>query len=153
MNRRAFLAVSAPTISGVLSGCLGSSPSCTDEDRWPPAVEIEDLEVSQGGFDVLRIQAPGITGFQFDTRLYRCGDTDAPVRFGDVETSPNIDAQMDSCPPIWTWDDCSSVSVHAPVRVAPDSPPGEYEYGFRILETIGDRNVHEYEAAITVAED
>lgn len=153
MNRRAFLAAAAPTLSGLLSGCLGGTPSCSDDGRWPPSVEVEDLVVQPGGFDVLDIEVPGITGFQFDTRLYHCGDTDAPVRFGDVETSPEIDAQMDSCPPIWTWDDCSNVTVHAPVRVSADASPGEYEYGFRILETVGERNTYEYEDAITVAED
>lgn len=153
MERREFLAAATPPAAGLLSGCLGSSSACADEDRWPPTVEIPDLVLSPGGFDVLDIQAPGITGFRFDGQLYQCGSTDAPVRFGDVETSPDIDAQMDSCPPIWTWDDCSSVTVHAPVHVAEDAPPNEYAFGFRIMETIGERQSEHYEGIITVSEE
>lgn len=153
MDRREFLAVTVSTASGVMSGCLGSTQSCTDDDRWPPTVEVPDVVVPPGGFDVFDIQANGITGFQFDTQLYACGDTDAPVRFGDVETSPDIDAQMDVCPPIWTWEACSRVSVHVPVHVATDAPTGEYNYGFSILETIGERHAHDYEYTITVAEE
>lgn len=153
MERREFLSVSAPMMAGVLSGCLGSSSSCADEDRWPPTVAVPDLVLPPDGLDVLDIQAPGITAFQFDGQLYQCGKSDAQVRFGDVETTPDIDAQMDSCPPIWTWEDCSSVTVHAPVHVAEDAPPGEYAFGFRIMESIGERQSQHYEGSVTVAED
>lgn len=154
MHRREFLAVTATTVSGVMSGCLESStPSCTNENRWTPTVEVTDVVIPPGDSKVLDIQANGITGFQFVTQLYRCGETDTPVRFGDVETTPEIDSQMDSCPPTWIWDDCSSVSVHAPVHVAADAAPGEYEYGFHVLETIGHQRVHDYEYTINVAEE
>lgn len=153
MKRRQLLAATVPTVSGIMSGCLGSSLSCTDEENWPPAVRVEDLELAPGGSEVLDIQAKGITSFQFDAQLYQCGSADAPVRFGDVETSPEIDYQVDSCPPIWRWDNCTSVTVNTPVNVAPDAATGEYEYGFRIEEDIGEHLTKEYEYAITVTEN
>lgn len=153
MKRRRFLATILPIMSGVIGGCLGNSPSCTDEDRWPPAINVEELEIAPDGFDVFDIQVNGITGFGFDNRLYQCGPTDAPVRFGDVETSPAIDYQVDSCPPTWVWEDCTSVTVSTPVHVAPDATPGEYEYGFQIMEDIEEQHSQEYEYTITVTEE
>lgn len=114
---------------------------------------MEELELTPGDSDIFEIQVDGITGFSFDSRLYSCGTTDAPVRFGDVDTSPAIDAQLDSCPPIWIWDDCTRVTVDVPVHIAPDAEPGTYEYGFSVRETIGDRNSHDYEYAISVTEN
>lgn len=152
MNRRQFLAGTVPTASVALGGCLGSNPSCTDEDSWPPDVQVEELELSAGDSDVFEIQVDGITGFSFDSRLYSCGTTDAPVRFGDTDVAPGIDAQLDSCPPIWIWDDCTSVKIDVPIHIAPDAETGTYEYGFSVRETIGDRNSQDYEYAISVTE-
>jgi hypothetical protein len=152
MNRRGFLVGTVPAVAGLSSGCLGSRPSCTDEENWPPSVDVEELELAPGESEKFEIRADGITSFRFDPRLYRCGATDAPVRFGDVDTSPPIDSQADSCPPIWLWDDCTRVTVTVPVHVAPDAETGTYEYGFRIAEDIGERNSRDYEYAITVAE-
>ena len=152
MKRRQFLAGTVPTASVVLGGCLGSSPSCSGEDNWPPNVQVEELELTPGDSKSFEIQVNGITGFSFDSRLYSCG-TDSPVRFGDVDTSPAIDAQLDSCPPIWIWDDCTRVTVDVPVQVDLDAKTGTYEYGFSVRETIGDRNSHDYEYAITVTEN
>jgi hypothetical protein len=153
MNRRQFLAGTVPTVSGLSSGCLGSRPSCTDESGWPPDVRVDDLELAPDDVDEFEIRADGITSFGFGPRLYGCGSTDAPVRFGDVDTTPSIDLQFDSCPPTWVWDDCTRVTVTVPVHVASDAEPGAYEYGFRIAEDIGERNSREYERAITIVED
>ena len=152
MNRRQFLAGTLLAIAGSSSGCLGSRPSCTDEGNWPPDIDVEELELAPGESDEFEIQVDGITSFRFDPRLYRCGTADAPVRFGDVDVSPPIDLQFDSCPPAWVWDDCTRVTLTVPVRVASGAEPAAYEYGFRIAEDIGERNSREYEYAITVAE-
>lgn len=153
MNRRQFLGGAVPAVAGLSSGCLGSRPSCTDEASWPPGVDVEELALAPGESGEFEIRVGGITSFQFDPRLYRCGTTDAPVGFGDVDTSPPVDSQADSCPPIWLWDDCDRVTVTVPVRVAPDAETGTYEYGFRIAEDIGERNSRDYEYAITVTEN
>lgn len=152
MRRRQFLSATVPAALGLAGGCLANPSSCSDEDRWPPTVRVDALDLAPGGSDDLVIRVDGITGFRFDTRLYRCGATDAPVGFGDVETTPEIAYQVDSCPPTWVWEDCTRVTVRAPVHVAPDAPPGDYEYGFRITEAIGDRHAREYERAVTVTE-
>ena len=152
MNRRQFLAA-VPTTAGLLSGCLGSRPSCTDEASWPPSVDVEELELVPGDSKEFEIQADGITSFQFDPRLYHCGATDAPVRFGNIDLSPRINSQADSCPPIWIWKNCTRATVTVPVHVAPDAAPGTYEYGFQIAEDIGERNSQDYEYAITVGEN
>lgn len=123
MNRRQFLAGTVSTVAGLSSGCLGSRPSCTDEEDWPPDVRVEESELAPGESEEFEILADGITSFRFDPRLYQCGTTDAPVGFGDVETEPSIDSQADSCPPIWLWDDCTRVTMTVPVHVAPDAEP------------------------------
>ena len=153
VNRRGFLAGTVSAVAGLSSGCLGSRPSCTDEADWPPSVRVDDPELAPGDADEFEIRVDGITSFRFDPRLYRCGSTDAPVKFGDVDTSPPIDMQADSCPPIWLWEDCTRVTVTVPVHVASDAEPGAYEYGFRIAEDIGERNSREYERAIAVVDD
>mgnify|MGYP005857347721 FL=1 len=152
MNRRQFLAGTVPTASIVLGGCLGSNPSCTGEDSWPPDVQVEELELTPGDSDIFEIQVDGITGFSFDSRLYSCGTTDSSVRFGDIDTSPAIDAQLDSCPPTWIWDDCTRVTVNVPIHIAPDAETGTYDYGFSVRETVGDRNSQDYEYTISVTE-
>ncbi|WP_224338270.1 hypothetical protein [Haloprofundus halobius] len=114
---------------------------------------MEEVELTPGDSEVFEIQVDGITSFQFDTRLYPCGTTDAPVRFGDIDTSPAIDSQLDSCPPIWLWDDCTRVTVDVPIHIAPDAETGTYEYGFQIEEDIGERNSQDYQYAITVTEN
>lgn len=151
MNRREFLAGACLAVSGVTTGCAGSRPSCTEGD-WPPTADVEEPSVSPGDSTVFEITVPGITAFRFDTRLYTCGTTDAPVRFGDVEKRPPIDAQADSCPPIWLWEDCTAVTLRVPVHVAPDADPGVYDYGFEVAEDIGDRSEHDFEASVTVSE-
>ena len=153
MNRRQFLAGTVPTASVVLGGCLGSSPSCTGEDSWPPDVEVEELELTPGDSEAFEIQVDGITAFSFDSRLYKCGSTDAPVRVGVIDFTPSIDSQADSCPPFYVWDDCTRVTLNVPVHVAPDAETGTYEYGFNVMETIGDRNSQDYEYAIAVTEN
>jgi len=153
MNRRQFLAGTVPAVAGLSSGCLGSRPSCTDEANWPPRVDVDELELTPGDSEEFDIRVDGITSFQFDPRLYQCGSADAPVSFGDVDTSPPIDSQADSCPPIWLWEDCTRVTVTVPVRVVSDAETGTYEYGFRISEDIGERNSRDYEYAIAVTEN
>jgi len=153
MKRRQFLAGTVPTASVVLGGCLDSGPSCTGGDNWPPDVEVEELELAPGDSETFEIQVDGITAFSFDSRLYKCGSTDAPVRFGDIDFTPSIDSQADSCPPFYVWDDCTRVTLNVTVHVAPDAEAGTYEYGFNVMETIGDRSSHEYEYAITVTEN
>ncbi|WP_416839204.1 hypothetical protein [Haloferax sp. DFSO52] len=151
MNRRELLAGICLAASGVASGCLGSRPSCTD-GNWPPPVAVEEPSVSPGESTVFEITVTGITAFRFDTRLYTCGATDAPVRFGDLEKRPPIDAQADSCPPIWLWDDCTDVTLRVPVHVASDADAGVYDYGFHVAEDIDGRNEHDFEYSVTVSE-
>lgn len=151
MNRRQFLAVGSTTAS-LLSGCLGSRPSCTDESDWPPSVDVEALELVPGGSGEFEIQVDGITSFQFDWGLYPCG-RNIPVRFEDIDISPSIDSQADPCPPIWIWENCTRVTVSVTVHAAPDAEPGTYDYGFQIAEDIGERHSQDYEYAITVAEN
>lgn len=150
MKRRQFLAGTGPTASLVLGGCLGSGPSCSGVDNWPPNVQVDELELAPGDSDTFEIQVDGITAFAFDSRLYKCGSTDASVRFGDIDFTPSIDSQADSCPPYYVWDDCTRVTLQVPVHVAPDAETGTYEYGFTVMETIGDRNSKDYEYAIAV---
>jgi hypothetical protein len=45
------------------------------------------------------------------------------------------------------------VTLNVPVHVAPDAETGTYEYGFNVMETIGDRNSQDYEYAIAVTEN
>lgn len=153
MKRRQFLTGTLPTASVALGGCLDSSPSCTGGDNWPPNVQVEELELTPGDSEAFEIQVDGITAFSFDSRLYKCGTTDAPVRFGDIDFTPSIDSQADSCPPFYVWDDCTRVTLNVTVHVGPDAEAGTYKYGFNVMETIGDRNSHEYEYAITVTEN
>ncbi|WP_128906593.1 hypothetical protein [Halorubrum amylolyticum] len=152
MIRRQFLAGTVLTASVALGGCLDSGPSCTGGDNWPPSVQVEELELTPGDSEAFEIQVDGITAFSFDSRLYKCGSTNAPVRFGDIDFTPSIDSQADSCPPFYVWDDCTRVTLSVPVHVAPDAETGSYEYGFTVMETIGDRNSQDYEYAIRVSE-
>lgn len=142
MKRRQFLAGTGLTTSTDLVGCLDSDPSCTDEDNWPPSVRVEDVELTPGDSEAFERQVDGITAFSFDSRLYTCGSTDAPVRFGNIDLRPSIDSQADSCPPTYVWDNCARVTLHVPVHVAPSAEAGIYEYGFNVMETIGGRNAH-----------
>jgi len=153
MKRRQFLAGTVPTASVALGGCLENGPSCSGEDHWPPNVQVDELELTPGDSDTFEIQVDGITSFSFDSRLYKCGSTDASVRFGDINFTPSIDSQADSCPPFFVWDDCTRVTLNVTVHVAPDAEAGTYEYGFTVMETIGDRNSKDYEYAITVTEN
>ena len=66
MNRRQFLAGTVPMFSGLSSGCLGSRPSCTDEENWPPDVRVDELELAPGDSDEFEIRVDGITSFRFD---------------------------------------------------------------------------------------
>lgn len=150
MKRRQFLAGSVPAGAVILGGCLGSGPSCTNEENWPPNVQVEELELTPGASEAFDIQLDGITSFRFDQRLYECGSTEEPVQFGQVETSPPPDATFQSCPPTWRWDECTRVTVTVPVHVAPNAETGSYEYGFQIREDIGEGNSLEYEYTITV---
>lgn len=150
MERRQFLAGTVPTMSVVLGGCLGSGPSCTDGDSWPPEVEVEALELAPGDSGEFDIQVDGITLFSFDRIPGHCASSGWPIRFGDIETTPRMDAQADSCPPIYTWDDCTRVTVTVPVFVASDAEPGTYEFGFGIAEQIGESNSLDDEFTITV---
>jgi len=111
MKRRQFLAGTVPTASVVLGGCLGSGPSCSGEGNWPPNVQVDELELAPGDSDTFEIQVDGITAFSFDSRLYKCGSTDAPVRFGDIDFTPSTDSQADSYPPFYVWDDCTRVTL------------------------------------------
>ena len=153
MNRREFLTETGTclAVAGFASGCLGSRPSCTDEN-WPPAVDVEEPSVQPGSTEVFVVSVSGITAFRFDTRLYTCGTTDAPVRFGDVEKRPPVDRQADSCPPIWLWDDCTAVALRVPVHVASDADPGVYDYGFHVAEHVDERNDFDFEYSVTVSE-
>ncbi|MUW15578.1 hypothetical protein GJ633_13780 [Halorubrum sp. CBA1125] len=159
MRRRQLLAGTVATavtgLGGCLGGdvCLGNCPSCTGKDSWPPTVDVEEPELAPGDSDVFDIQVDGITDFSFDSRLYKCGPSDAPVQFGDVEFRNPIDAQADSCPPIYLWDDCTSATLHVTVHAAPDADPGTYEYGFSVRETIGERHSKDYEYVVTVSEE
>lgn len=153
MNRRQFLAGVAPAASIALSGCFDGGPSCTGADEWPPSVSVEDVELGPGDSETFEIRIVGITTFSFDSRLYTCGPTDDPVRFGAVDVTPAMDSQADSCPPIYVWDDCADVTLRVTVHAAPDAEPGTYEYGFTVAETVGDGNSQDYEYAIVVSED
>ncbi|WP_123622071.1 hypothetical protein [Halorubrum sp. CSM-61] len=156
MRRRRLLAGSAGAavagLGGCLGGdvCLGNCPSCTGEGSWPPTVEVEEPELDPGGSETFDVRVDGITNFSFDSRLYKCGPNDAPVQFGDVEFRPPIDSQADSCPPIYVWDDCTNATLSVTVQAAQDAEPGEYEYGFSVGKTVGERRSKDYEYAVTV---
>ena len=159
MRRRQFLAGSAGTAAAGLSGCLGDDvclgdcPSCTGQGSWPPTVEVEEPELAPGGSEVFDVRVDGITRFSFDSRLYKCGPSDAPVQFGDVEFRNPIDAQSDSCPPTYLWDDCAGTTLRVSVEAARDADPGRYEYGFSVGKTVGERRSEDYEYAVRVSEE
>ena len=71
----------------------------------------------------------------------------------DINFTPSIDSQADSCPLYYVWEDCTRVTLQVPIHVGPDAETGTYEYGFTVMETIGDQNSQDYEYAIMVTEN
>jgi hypothetical protein len=170
MNRRSLLVVLG---TGMVAGCitapseetgsvqtdspLSDTPAidsqgvCGDDGTWEPTIQTDEVVVAAGEQTTFAIHAGPIASFKFDPDLYRCSQPDAPVQFGDVHINPDPDSQAFSCPPIWTWETCLSITLHVPVEAAADADSGTYEYGFSVSDG-GVNPPQEYTSTITVTE-
>ncbi len=170
MNRRSLLVILGTSL---VAGCATAPPEetesaqtdpppsdtpatdnqqgCDVDGTWAPTVQTDEVVLAPGEQTTFAIQAGPISSFKFDPNLYRCGQRDAPVQFGDVRIDPAPDRQADSCPPSWIWDECSSITLHVPVEAAPAADPDTYEYGFSVSDR-GESPPREYTSTITVSE-
>ena len=124
MNRRIFLGA-AGGVTASLSGCLGSVR--------PPDVGGDEPTLSPGEEATLSIAARSVRGLRFEAM-----PDEAHVIFDldDVEISPRPSTVAESYPPIWYWRVPRwTVEVHVPIRIPPDSPPGEYHYAVTVSAT------------------
>ena len=121
MNRRSLLgAAIATTVS--LSGCLVSARR--------PTVSGDEPTLSPGEEATLSVEARSVRGLRFEDlpdEAHAIFDLDA------VDISPRPSSVAESYPPIWYWRvPRSSVEVHVPIWIPPDSPPGEYRYAVTV---------------------
>lgn len=143
MKRRAAVGLSLGATAS-LSGCLGRVR--------PPAVSGGEPTLSPGAEATLSVEARSARGLRF-TELP--SEDRVVVDVNDAELSPSPAGGADTYPPVWYWRFARwRVAVTVPVRVPPESPPGEYRYAVGVTAT-GDIGSDEVTAAfsIRVADD
>lgn len=153
MKRRRYLEILSTTSIGMTAGCLSENSSeqsaCSNDDSWSPSVTADILTLSPGDSTEIDIHIDSITRFQLFGHLVH--DTDAiELGFDEDMVSPAPDQALDSSPPVWGWEDCTSVDITLPVSAASDASPGEYEWGFSISEGIGEPHSNDFYYTITV---
>lgn len=118
MNRRELLLRVGTVGTVAVSGCLGS------QSRDQLAVEGAAPTLSSGEDAVIVATVYNADRVSF-SRL-----PDGQIEATDTDVSPPPDAQYDSFPPGWVWNNPqSSVEATLSVSVASDADASEYVYG------------------------
>ncbi|SDR35856.1 COG1361 family protein [Natronobacterium texcoconense] len=124
MKRRPLLGLAIGTTAS-LSGCLGRIR--------PPEVIGDEPTLSPGEEATLSIEARSARGLRFEELP---DETHAVLEIGDAEIEPSPSRIAESYPPDWYWRFARwSVEVRVPIRIPPDSPPGEYQYAVTVTAT------------------
>jgi hypothetical protein len=118
VQRRQYLTIAGATITGGIGGCLG---------RESPSIEGTAPTLSPGTDAVVSATAHHVDRFRF-----RPIDTEG-IEMIDTSISPSPDAQADSFPPIWSWNDPQpTVTGELALSVVPEVTAGEYSYGVSV---------------------
>ncbi|GCF15916.1 hypothetical protein Harman_38510 [Haloarcula mannanilytica] len=156
MNRRQYLTAISVATTGALTGCLSSGnssePTCSDESSWSPRVQAEIVTLSPGNSTEIDVHISSLTRFQLFGHLVHDSDV-VDLSFDEDMVSPTPDQALDSSPPVWRWEDCTTVDITLPVSVASDASPGEYEWGFSISEEIGEPHSNDFYYTIIINSD
>jgi hypothetical protein len=81
-------------------------------------------------------------------------DSDAvDLSFDEDMVFPIPDQALDSSPPVWRWEDCTTADITLPVSVASDASLGEYEWGFSISKKFGELYSNDFYYVIMVNRD
>lgn len=129
MHRRTILAGATSTLAATV-GCLGrieyrlgAEPDRGDRE-WSTSLDATEPELEPGEEGTLTVEASDVAGLTFAALP---GDA-VEIAVGHAELSPPADHGEDSYPPRWYWSARTAVEITAPVTVAADASPGEYDY-------------------------
>lgn len=132
MNRRCFLAASVVSASVFMSGCQAmTDDEPAYKDDWSPEIDGEEPTIGSGESTVLNIDASSVFG------LYLDPPSSTGLEFNITEASviPSPDQSLDSYPPKWYWNNCTSVSIVVPIEVDAGSESGEYTYTVSVVNS------------------
>ena len=153
MKRRHYLGILSTVSTGITAGCLGGSgseePACSNGNSWSPNVRADILTLSPGDSDEIDIHIDSLSRFQLFGHLVH----DSPaidLSFDEEMVSPAPDHALDSSPPVWKWEECTSVDITLLVSASPDASSGDYEWGFSISEEIGNSHTNDFYYTISV---
>lgn len=126
MDRRSVCGLALGTALS-LSGCLGRVRE--------PSVTGDEPTLTPGETATLSVRARSVSGLRFED----LPDDDAiSIDLNDAELTPSPSTIAESYPPVWYWRVTRwSVDVSVPIRVHPETPPGEYQYAVSV--TAADR--------------
>lgn len=137
MDRRTLLRRVGAIGAATVAGCVGESgqDGLAVEGTAPTVRLGETVAVVARVANATRVQFSMPAGDQLDA--------------SGADVSPSPDMQMDSFPPIWTWETPqSAIEATLTVETTADATPSEYTYGVRAAN---EEKRMEAEFVITIA--
>jgi ABC-type Fe3+-hydroxamate transport system substrate-binding protein len=150
LSRRETLCLSSVALVGLV-GCSEISSdqtptaSPTKETKEPPEATGANVTVSYGETTTVTVTASNVDRLSVAAPSTEAIDL---IAYGQATIDPSPDIQLDSLPPIWTWDTPErEVSVTLPISAPDDFEPGTYQF---TVEASGSQEDQTAEAPLVI---